>query len=203
MANLPPGTPVDLTEFAAEMLRFGPPDGDLVIVVHPAALRAPRDAHTQVAQVVHGRLTWLGALAEDLLVTLDAPPEEDARAACAEAFLIGARLWEVVRPGSLLAPDAPPSASGVYRGSVERPWVVVGATDDGDLVAAPLTDAANPKWWAPVLPRTSLSFPGNIKDSQVELAHVWSLPRSIPSIGQVLPVGHAAIERAILAYVSA
>jgi hypothetical protein len=80
LATLPPGTIVDLTEFAAEALRFPPPDGDLTVVVHPSALRARFDAHTQVAQFGDDGLAWLGALGEDMLVTLDEEPDPGARA---------------------------------------------------------------------------------------------------------------------------
>jgi hypothetical protein len=202
VATLQPGTAVDLTEYASEVLRFPPPDGDLVVVVHPAALRATWDAHTQVAQVEAGELTWLGALGEDMLVTLDVPGEPGARAALARALLRGDRLWEVVRPGSLLVPDAPRAPSTIYGGSDRRPWIVLGEAATGDLIAAPLNDASNPKWWTPVVPRTALSFPGNVKDSQVELAHAWSLPATIGAIGEVTAMGRVAVERAVLAYVA-
>jgi hypothetical protein len=201
MATLPPGTSVDLTEYAGEMLRFPPPDGDLVVVVHPAALRATWDRHTQVAQLGDGGLTWLGALGEDMLITLDEPDDPDARAACARCFLRGSRLWEVVRPGALLVPDAPRAPSTIYGGSDRRPWIVVGETDTGDLIAAPLNDASNPKWWTPVVPRAALSFPGNVKDAQVELAHLWSLPAATAVVGEVTAIGRGTVERAVLAYV--
>lgn len=201
MATLPPGTIVDLSEHAAEVLRFLPPDGDLVVVVHPSALHAPRSGHTQVAHLGEAGLAWLGALDEAMLVALDAEPDPEARAACAACFLQGARLWEVVRPGSLLVPEAPRAASTVYGGSDRRPWIVIGETDTGDLLAAPLNDAGNPKWWTPVVPRVALSFPGNVKDSQVELAHAWSLPAAMASVGEVAPLGRGAVERAIRAYV--
>jgi hypothetical protein len=202
MATLPLGAIVDLTEAAAAALRFAPPDGDLVVVVHPAALRARFDAHTQVAQFDDGGLTWLAALGEEMLVTLDEEPDTGARAACGACFLRGERLWQIVRPGPLLVADAPRAPSTVYRGSERRPWMVVGETDAGDLLAAPLNDAANPKWWTPVVPRTALSFPGNVKDAQVELAHVWSLPAALPSLGDVLPAGRGLVERAVEAYVA-
>ena len=121
-----------------------------MIVVHPAALWATSDGHTQVAQFDDGGPTWLGALGEDLLVTLDEPPEPDA----------------------------------------------------GDPIAAPLNDASNPKWWTPVVPRAALAFPGNVKDSQVELAHAWSLPASIPAIGEVTPLGRSGLDRALRAYLA-
>ncbi len=201
MATLPPGTLVDLTEDAGERLRFLPPDGDLVVVVHPAALRATRDGHTQVAQVDGDDLTWLGAVGEDWLVTLDAPPAPDAVAVFARAFLRGDRLWHVVRPGALLVDDAPRTPSTVYGGSDRRPWIVLGETDTGEPIAAPLNDASNPKWWTPVVPRGALSFPGNVKDAQVELAHLWSLPTSIAAIGEVTTLGRRALEVAVRAYI--
>lgn len=201
MATLPPGTVVDLSEYAAEVLRFLPPDGDLVVVVHPSALRATWSAHTQVAQVGDEGLGWLGALDEAMLVTLDAAPDPGARAVCAACFLRGERLWDVVRPGALLVPDAPKGPSTVYAGSDQRPWIVLGETDAGDPIAVPLNDASNPKWWTPVVPRAALSFPGNVKDAQVELAHAWSLPAAIASVGTVTPLGRDAVERAVRAYV--
>jgi len=174
-----------------------------VIVAHPAALRARWDAHTQVAQQGGGALTWLGALGEDLLVTLDEPPDPHARAACAERFLRGARLWDIVRPGALLLPDAPREPSTIYAGSDRRPWVVLGETDAGDPIAAPLNDASNPKWWTPIVPRAALAFPNSVKDAQLELAHVWSLPATVPTIGEVTALARGAIERAVRAYVAA
>ena|GEM_PF-880149 len=202
LATLPPGTIVDLTEHAAEVLRFLPPDGDLVVVVHPSALRATWSAHTQVAQLGEDGLAWMGALGEEMLVSLDAPPDPGARAACASCFLRGARLWEIVRPGALLAEGAAREVSTVYAGSDRRPWIVIGEADTGDLLAAPLNDATNPKWWTPVVPRAALSFSGNVKDSQVELAHAWSLPASVVSVGVVAPAGRGAVERAVRTYAS-
>jgi hypothetical protein len=201
LATLPPGTIVDLTEFAAELLRFPPPDGDLTVVVHPSALRARFDAHTQVAQFGDDGLAWLGALGEDMLVTLDEEPDPGARAACAACYLRGERLWQIVRPGALLVPDAPRAPSTIYAGSDRRPWIVVGETDLGDLLAAPLNEASNPKWWTPVVPRAAFAFPGSVKDAAVELAHVWSLPASVAPLGEVTPLGRGAVERAVRAYV--
>jgi len=204
VATIPPGTIVDLSEHASEVLRFVPPDGDLVVVVHPAALSARWDTHTQVAQIVEGWLTWLGALGEAMLVTLDdAPPDPDARATCAHGMLRGERLWQIVRPGALLLPDAPHEPSSVYAGSDRRPWVVIGETDLGDPIAAPLNEASNPKWWTPVVPRAALAFPDSVKDAQLELAHLWSLPADVMSIGEVTDVARGAIERAVEAYVGA
>jgi hypothetical protein len=115
VATLAPGTIVDLSADAAEVLRFPPPDGDLTVVVHRSALRAGFDARTQVAWFGDDGLGWLGALGEDLLA--------------------------------------------------------------------------------------ALAFAGNVKDSQVELAHVWSLPASLASVGEVTALGRGAVERAVRAYV--
>ncbi len=203
VATLPAGTIVDLSEFAAEALRFLPPDGDLVVVVHPSALRAPHDRHTQVAHVEAGEPTWLGALGEDLLVPVSAPPDPAARSACAARLLRGSRLWDVVRPGALLQPDVRGPLSTVYAGSDLRPWVVIGETDGGEPIAVPLNDATNPKWWTPVVRRTALRFPGNLKDAQVELAHAWTLPAGVAGVGDLLPVGTREVEAAIRAYFGA
>jgi hypothetical protein len=200
LATLPPGTIVDLTEAAAEALRFPPPDGDLVVVVHVSALRARFDAHTQVAHFDDGALGWLGGLGEDMLVTLDEAPDPGARDACAERYLRGERLWQIVRPGALVVPGAPRAPSSIYGGSERRPWLVLGETDLGDLLAAPLNDASNPKWWTPVVPRAALAFPGSVKDAAVELAHVWSLPASLEPLGELTPLGRGAVERAVRAY---
>jgi len=201
LATLPPGTIVDLTEAAAEALRFPPPDGDLVVVVHPSALRARFDAHTQVARFEGDDLAWLGALGEDMLLTLDEELDPGARDACAACYLRGERLWQIVRPGALLVPGGPRAPSSIYGGSDRRPWLVLGETDLGDPLAAPLNEASNPKWWTPVVPRAALAFPGSVKDAAVELAHVWSLPASLAPVGELTALGRAAVERAVRGYV--
>ena len=172
-----------------------------MIVVHPAALRARWDAHTQVAQFVRDELTWVGALDEGMLVTLDAPSDPGARPALARRFLRGERLWQLVRPGALQRPGAPRAPSTVYAGSERRPWIVIGETDLGDPIAAPLNDPSNPKWWTPIVPRAALAFAGTSKDAQLELAHAWSLPADVEAIGEVTALGRAAIERALRDYV--
>lgn len=71
-------------------------------------------------------------------MTLDEEPDPGPRAACAACYLRGERLWQIVRPGALLVPDAPRTPSTVYGGIDRRPWIVVGETDAGDLLAAPV-----------------------------------------------------------------
>jgi hypothetical protein len=53
-----------------------------------------------------------------------------------------------------------------------------------------------------VVPRAALSFPANVKESQVELAHAWSLPADLASVGELTPLGRGAVERAVRAYVA-
>ncbi|MFU8889211.1 MAG: hypothetical protein ACNA8N_11485 [Trueperaceae bacterium] len=170
--------------------------------MHVSALRARFDAHTQVARFEGDGLAWLGALGEDMLVTLDEEPDPGARDACAACYLRGERLWQIVRPGALLVPDTPRAPSSIYGGSDRRPWLVIGESDVGDLLAAPLNDAGNPKWWTPVAPRAALAFPGSVKDAAVELAHVWSLPAALEPLGELTPLGRGAVERAVRAYVA-
>lgn len=201
MATLPAGTRVTIAEEAANVLRFPPPAAsDLTIVAHPASLGAPHDAHTQVAATIHDELIWLGALGEDLLERVDAPRDSAARAVCADRFLVGGRLWEIVRPGLLVADGVPRPLSTIYGGSELRPWVILGETILGEPIAVPLGDARNPKWWTPMIAQVHLHFPGNIKDGQLELAHAWTLPADIATEGSVLRAGRGAAEKAVGGY---
>lgn len=81
------------------------------------------------------------------------------------------------------------------------PGTIVDLSEHAAEVLRFLPPDGNPKWWTPVVPRVALSFPGNVKDSQVELAHAWSLPGAMASVGEVAPLGRGAVERAIRAYV--
>jgi hypothetical protein len=89
-------------------------------------------------------------------------------------------------------------ASTAYQG--ERPWVVIGETTFGDLLAAPLNEAGNPKWYTPILAREEVLMPGSSKDAQLELAHLWSLPASLPSVGSVSPAGQGRVLEALKSY---
>ncbi len=204
MTTLQQGARVTLAEKTANALRFPPPaDSDLAVVAHPASLSALHDPHTQVAAIVHDELIWLGALGEDLLERVDAPRDSGARAVCADRFLVGGRLWEIVRPGLLLADGVPRPLSTVYDGSELRPWVIVGETILDESIAVPLGDERNPKWWTPVIAQAHLHFPGNIKDGQLELAHAWTIPADVATEGSVLRSARGAAERAIEGYFGA
>lgn len=150
--------------------------------------------------MVAGDLVWLGALGEDLLETAAGPADAGARALCAKRLLVGSRLWEVVNPGLLVVDGAPRPLSTVYDGSDLRPWIIVGETAGADPIAVPLNEASNPKWWTPVIAEADMSFPGNCKSAQVELAHLWTLPNAIQAEGSVLPAGRGAVEAAIRGY---
>ena len=203
VATLPTGSKVRLTERATRSLRFLPPLSDLTVVVHPAALRAPYSDHTQLACISCGELVWLGALGEDLLEAVAAPCDMSARATCAARLLVGSRLWEVVRPGLLVQDHVARPLSTIYDGSALRPWVIIGETADGAPIAAPLNEPSNPKWFTPEIPQAAMSFPGNIKNAQLELAYIWTLPANVATEGAVLAAGVKAVEAAIRGYVDA
>ena len=82
--------------------------------------------------------------------------------------------------------------STVYAGSDLRPWVVVGETEAGALLAAPLNEPSNPKWWTPIVSQAEMGFSGNVKDSQVELAHIWTIPADTATEGRVSAIRRGA-----------
>lgn len=183
MSTLPPGTEVSIRPDTLRRLNFPPPEeAVLLVAVHEAALKAPGNPHTQLIGLLHGDLVWAGALSEHLLVVAS-EGGGDPRQLLGEAVGVGPRLWDLVWPTELVAEGGP--AATIYRG--ERPWVVIGAVSGGDLLAVPLNQTSNPKWFAPTLTREEVRMPGSSEDSQMELSHVWSLPRSFGSIGCVAP----------------
>jgi hypothetical protein len=198
MPTLPPGTDVSIRPETVRRLTFPPPDGAVLLVgVHNAALKAPESPHTQLLGFRSGELVWAGALSEAFLV-VGSESGGDPRQLLAEAIGVGSRLWEVVWPGELMSGRESRLPSTTYQG--ERPWVVVGKTTAGDLLAAPLNEAGNPKWYTPLLAREEVLMPGSSKDAQLELAHLWSLPASLPSVGSVSPTGQARVLGALKSY---
>jgi hypothetical protein len=197
MATLAVGTRVRLTDQAARSLAHLPSaEAELRVCVHPAALNARQNRHTQVAGLAAGAVVWLGALGEDLLRADGGPADAAVRRAVRGCILTGRRLWEIARPGPLSRDDGP--LSTVYHG--ERPWLVIGETPDGRPVAVPLNRASNPKWYSPEVPRASMSFPGNDRDSQVELAHAWTLPAAMPACGTLAIARSPELKEKIRAY---
>jgi len=186
MPTLSPGTEVAIRREALQRLTFPPREGSVLLVaVHEAGLQAPQSRHTQLVGFSGGDLSWAGALSEALL-DVSSEGGGNPRMLLGEAIGSGPRLWDVVWPGELvLDPERGPLAT-TYQG--ERPWVVIGATPDGDLLAAPLNEAGNPKWYTPLLAQEEVLMPGSSKDAQLELPHLWSLPGSLGALGSVAAV---------------
>jgi hypothetical protein len=196
MPLLRPGTQVSIRSAGLRRLTFPPPqDGALLVAIHPSALKSPRSPHSQLVGFVYGELAWAGALGEGLLDVLS-EDGGDPRQLLAEAVATGARLWDVVWPGELVRDGGP--LSTIYQG--ERPWVVVGETALGDLLAAPLNEAANPKWYTPLLAREEILMAGSAKDAQLELAHLWSFPGSMAALGTVAPGARPRLLAALRGY---
>jgi len=198
MATLSPGTEVSIRADALRRLTFPPPPGSaLVVAVHEGALQAPGSPHTQLIGLSYGDVVWAGALGEGLL-TVESEGGGDPRQLLGEATGTGPRLWDVVWPLELVVDPQRGPLSTVYQG--ERPWVVIGLASGGDLLAAPLNEASNPKRFAPVLARDEILMPGSTKDAQIELAHVWSLPQSWGAVGSVAPEARGRILSALQSY---
>jgi hypothetical protein len=198
MATLPPGTEVSIRTDALRRLNFPPPKGSVLLVaVHEGALLAPGSPHTQLIGLRHGDVIWAGALGEHLL-TVESEGGGDPRQLLGDAIGAGPRLWDVVWPLELAADSRRGPLSTVYQG--ERPWVVIGLVSGGDLLAVPLNEAANPKRFTPILDREEVLMPGSSKESQLELAHVWSLPQSLGTVGSVAPEARGRILEALRSY---
>jgi hypothetical protein len=187
MATLPPGTLVTVLPAESAKLRHQPPSDQVVVVaVHAGALLAgERSRLTQLISIDDDSVGWVGALDERMLRKVGEGPR-GARSLLWSQLGVGRRLWEVVRPGSLVTPEVRTQLFTVYAG--DRPWVVVGELEGGQLVGAPLNEPSNPKWWTPILTPNQLEF-ANSKSSQVELAHLWSLPADSRGIGRVINGG--------------
>ncbi len=183
MPTLPPGTQVSIRPEAFARLMFRPPeDSAILVAVHDAGLLARSSFHTQLLGFADGFIIWAGALSEDLLEVIS-EGGGDPRMLLGEAIGTGGRLWDVIWPGELVIdPERGPLAT-TYQG--ERPWVVIGTIDGGDLLAAPLNEAGNPKWYTPLLARGEVLMSGSSKDAQLELGHLWSFPGSLPAVGSV------------------
>lgn len=198
MATLPPDTRVDLAASERQKLTFPPaPATELAIGVHPDALKAGnRNQLTQVVGVIGSSLVWTGAIDEAMLARR---PDglSDARNLIRARLLSGSTLWSIVRPGLLTAPSVRRPLLTIYDG--DRPWIVIGEVDGRSFLGVPLNKPSNPKWFTPVIPERDLDFAGS-KTSQVELAHLWSLPSSSQSIGNLTSWGRQALEPKVRRY---
>lgn len=196
MATLPIGTAVELSSKARAALRTPPRRGaELHVAVHSDALAARGSTHTQLVVIEGAAITWAAAMGEELLEVRKAAPAPMARSLLASAIGKGPRLWEFVRPGELLTAEwtrTKTPLSTIYLG--KRPWLVIGATESDRLLAAPLNKASNPKWYSPVLPQSEMEFEGNDQDSQVELAHLWTMLPIFGRVGRLTTQGVARLE---------
>jgi hypothetical protein len=197
MATIPPGSAVQLKPDVAAKLRFGAPTNDLFIAVHRDALKSPNSVHTQVVELADARVTWTAGLGEDLLALRDASAFPGARAALAESLLTGERLWEIVLPGGLLRFGVSGSLSTIYH--FERPWLVIGEAAGGQPIAVPLNEATNPKWYAPLVRAADLGLMAT-KDTQLELAHAWTVRSSASTIGRLAHAVRAPLAGTIAKY---
>jgi len=198
MPTLPPGTEVAVELQALDRLTYPPPqEATLLVAVHEAGLKAPNSLHTQLLGFLDGHLIWAGALSETHLTVLS-EGGGDPRILLGESIGTGTRLFTVVWPGELVLEATGGRLGTIYSG--ERPWVVIGETAEQDILAAPLNEAGNPKWYTPVLRREEVLISGSSKDAQLELPHVWSLPGSLPSVGVVAPSARDRILEEVTAY---
>ena len=198
MPTLAPGTEVSIRPEALTHLTFPPPKGSVLLVgVHDAALNAPESPHTQLLAFQFGELVWAGALSETAL-RVESAAGGDPRALLGEAVGVGPRIWEVVWPGDLSLDPGARGGRTTYQG--ERPWVVIGETTSGDLLAAPLNEAGNTKWYTPEIARDEVLMSGSSKDAQLELAHLWSLPGSLPAVGSVSSTARPRVLEAVKKY---
>jgi hypothetical protein len=203
MATLSPGQAVTLRDGVGLNLAWPPPaTAALYIAVHRDALRAgSRNLLTLVTAVEETNLLWVGAIDEGMVSIAQAPSRPNARALIAGCLFQGPSAWRIIRPGLLTTACAPRPYLTVYDN--DRPWVVLGSLSSGSLLCAPLNDArGNPKWWAPQVPRPDLLFPGS-KDSQIELAHLWSLGPGHTTVGEVAPSARTTLSTAIRGYIRA
>jgi hypothetical protein len=180
-------------------LAFPPPPGlTLSVAVHPGSRNAPRSLLTQLIGIdADARLIWAGAVDESMLEA-QAQKTAGARKMLGRSLLRGNALWSVIDPGLLTATNVPSPYRTIYGG--RRPWIVIGALDEDAFAAAPLNDiGGGQKWWTPPVAQTELRFRGS-KASVVELAHIWSIPTAVPTIGDVSQNGGRAIATAIEKY---
>lgn len=200
MATLSQGTRVNILSRHLSILMFPPPEGAaLRVAIHPRALSAPWSVHTQLVGIDGDEVTWAGGVGEDLLQTLDEPPEDKARDLLASRLLGGDRLYEIIFPGRLLSPEITEQFSTIYMSDETRPWIVVGGLGTGDLLAVPLNRVANKQWFTPIVYARELILNG-ARDSIVELAHVWALPAALCIEGYIEPSAHDRLDQAINNY---
>jgi hypothetical protein len=203
VATIETGRQVGLSVQECARLVFPPlPSDSLWIGVHPNALRVgARSRQTSVVAIDQDdEISWVGALDEQMLKPL-AGRTKGLRRRLRNHLLVGKRLWTVVFVRSLVVGDPWRPYRTVYAGS--RPWVVLGELGNGELLAAPLNDAAtNPKWFTPVIGRSDVQISGSTKDVQLELAHLWSIDPAVQRLGQIAPRARELVGQDVWRYFS-
>jgi hypothetical protein len=179
-------------------LRFRPAGGGrLVVAVETGALKAPENNLTTVVEVTGLRIAWVGSIDESMVDATD-ERHENARQELSRLVLQGNATWTIVSPGMLRYPGTG-EMDTVYQG--DRPWVMIGGPHECGLLAVPLNDlgkGAHPYYQCAVQ-RADLQLP-SAKDSKLELGHVWSFPKEMERVGEVLPDARTAITAALKRY---
>jgi hypothetical protein len=200
MAAILPGTYVELQQAEVRKLVFPPPTLKLQVTVHRLAIPKTGLA-TPLTTVLHrdaaGIIDWIGSIDERMLTGAQ-NPGQTPRPQLNQHLFNGAHCWQVRRPERLVVTSHADPYLTIYGGN--RPWVVIGSLPNGSLLAVPLNDAlGNPKWYAPQIAAADLQFPGS-KLSQMELAHIWSLPATVPQLGAVKPLVAPKLQQECLKY---
>lgn len=196
MATIPEGTAVSLDTQATGELTYPPSGQDLIIVVHPGALRAAHNRLTQVAEIDGGAITWAGSLDEGLLTP--APnTTQGVRNLLSQSLLRGVRQWSIIRPGFLRKPGVVRKDT-VYQG--DRPWIVVGELASGALLGMPLNeDDGNRAVYNHLIDASALNIP-NAKPSKLELNHLWSFPTTCSAVALLAQSARSAAAAAVRNY---
>lgn len=196
MARLAAGTVALLDGGELARLRFPPPGEEVVVAVHPGALESRGNALTLAASMDGDEVTWVGAI-DERMIAGGLGRTASPRGLIARRLFLGDRCWSLVWPGHLLRDAGAGPRFTVYHG--DRPWIVLGMLESGSLLAAPLNDATNPKWYAPGVDAEHLQG-GAAKDGQLEMAHLWSLPQGLPAAGVVGEGAREGLRRAVEGY---
>jgi hypothetical protein len=200
MAQLPPGTHVELRPDECALLTYAPPTVELVIAVHAAALRAPAHGLTLAVTLDGDEIDWVGAIDERMVARV-AGSDPDVRVQLAASLLYGEDLWRLAWPGELINDPRRRPHHTVYNG--RRPWVVLGELPVGDLLIAPLnSDTHGAKWFTPVIARADIRFGGSTSDAILELAHLWSVPPEVKLDGCIAEGAERPVEDAVMRYFS-
>jgi len=201
MSKYETGTKVTLRRECDHGLLFPPDEECELRAVEPGDGPGPSSPLTQVLGLVDGALRWAGALDENLLeFDRDDVDPRSVQAELEAALLRGKQLWSLVEPGPLRR-SGDERNDVVYQG--RRPWLVVGETASGALLAMPLNESpGEARRYQARLFAADVFFRLNrpSKPSNIELSHVWSLPSTTRNAGQLKRHRWRQIEEKVLDY---